>query len=187
MGRLESTIKSEIMRLAKRQVKTAFIPLRREVRKMSFRLSGLSRGIASLNRMAKELRLEEGKPKLEATPEEVKASRLSPQRIRGLRRKLGLSQRELGILTGTSLGAILSWEKGKFKPRGDKKTALVALRKLGKREVKNLLSQKAGESKKSKPERKPLRKRRSRKVAPRKEKRVTRQRKPVARKSKKMK
>jgi hypothetical protein len=81
----------------------------------------------------------------------------------------------------------LSWEKGKFKPRGDKKTALVALRKLGKREVKNLLSQKAGESKKSKPERKPLRKRRSRKVAPRKEKRVTRHRKPVARKSKKMK
>jgi hypothetical protein len=93
----------------------------------------------------------------------------------------------LGILTGTSLGAILSWEKGKFKPRGDKKTALVALRKLGKREVKNLLSQKAGKPKESKPERKPLRKRRSRKMAARKEKRVTRQRKPVARKSKKMK
>lgn len=182
MGKLESTIKSEIMRLAKRQVRTTFIPLKREVRQMIFKLSGLSKGIASLNRMAKDLRLEERKPKLEATPDEVKASRLSPERIRGLRRKLGLSQRELGILTGTSLGAILSWEKGKFKPRGDKKAALVALRKLGKREVKNLLSRKAEEPKKSKPGRKPAGKRRSRKMATRRQKPVTRQRKPVARK-----
>jgi len=187
MGKLESTIKSEIMRLAKRQVRTTFIPLKREVRQMIFKLSGLSKGIASLNRMAKDLRLEEGKPKLEATPDEVKASRLSPERIRSLRRKLGLSQRELGLLTGTSLGAILSWEKGKFKPRGDKKAALVALRKLGKREVKNLLSQKAGEPKKSKPARKPAGKRRSRKMATRRQKPVTRQRKPVARKPRKMK
>jgi len=182
MGKLESTIKSEIMRLAKRQVRTTFIPLKREVRQMIFKLSGLSKGIASLNRMAKELRLGEGKPKLEATPDEVKASRLSPERIRGLRRKLGLSQRELGILTGTSLGAILSWEKGKFKPRGDKKAALVALRKLGKREVKNLLSRKAEEPKKSKPVRKPAGKRRSRKMATQRQKPVMRQRKPVARK-----
>ncbi len=181
MGKIESTIKSEIMRLAKRQVKTTFIPLKREVRMMRFKLSDLSKGFDSLNRMAKELRLGEGKPKLEATPDEVKASRLSPERIRGLRRKLGLSQRELGILTGASLGAILSWEKGKFKPRGDKKVALVALRKLGKREVKDLLSRKAEEPKKSKP----ARKRRSRKMATRREKKVMRQRKPAARKPRK--
>jgi DNA-binding transcriptional regulator YiaG len=166
MGKLESTIKSEIMRLAKSQVKTAFIPLRREVRKMSFRLSGLSRGIASLNRMAKELRLEEGKPKLEATPEEVKASRLSPELISSLRRKLGISQRELGILIGASIGAILSWEKGKFRPRGEKKAALVALRKLKKREVKKLLAEKAEASPKSKAESKPARKRAARKGRP---------------------
>ncbi len=54
MGKLESTIKSEIMRLAKRQVRTTFIPLKREVRQMISKLSGLSKGIASLNRMAKE-------------------------------------------------------------------------------------------------------------------------------------
>jgi hypothetical protein len=51
--------------------------------------------------------------------------------------------RELGVLTGSSLGAILSWEKGKFKPRGDKKAALVTLRKLKKREVKRMLAEKA--------------------------------------------
>jgi len=104
MAKIEGVLKSEIVRLAKREIRSTFIPLRREVRRMRLKLSGLSRGILSLNRMTKELHLEEAKPKLEATPEEVKASRLTPQRIRGLRKKLGISMRELGILTGSSLG-----------------------------------------------------------------------------------
>ena len=144
MGKLESAIKSEIQRLAKREIRSTFIPLRREVRTIRLKLSTLSKGITSLNKMTKELRLEEkAKPKLEATSEEVKASRLTPDRIRGLRGKLGISMRELGILTGSSVGAILSWEKGKFKPRGEKKVALVALRKLRKREVRKLLAEEA--------------------------------------------
>ena len=91
MGKLESTIKSEIQRLAKREIRSAFIPLRKDVRTMRLKLSSLSRGIGSLNRMAKELHLEEDKTKVEATLEEVKASRLSPERARGLRKKMGIS------------------------------------------------------------------------------------------------
>jgi DNA-binding transcriptional regulator YiaG len=143
LGKLESTIKSEIQRLAKREIRSTFVPLRKEVRTIRLKVSGLSKGILSLNRMAKELRLEEVKPKLEATPEEVKTSRLTPARIRGLRKKLGISMRELGVLTGSSLSSILSWEKGKFRPRGDKKAALVALRKFRKREVKKMIAEKA--------------------------------------------
>ena len=151
MGKIESTIKTEIQRLAKREIRSTFLPLRREVRGLRFKLSTLSKGITSLNRMTKELHLEErAKPKLEASPEEVKASRLNPERIRGLRRKLGISMRELGILTGSSLGAILSWEKGKFRPRGEKKAALVALRKLRKRMVRKLLAEKAASKAKAK-------------------------------------
>ena len=164
MGKLESTIKSEIQRLAKREVRSTFLPLRKEVRAMRLKLSGLSKGITSLNRMTKELHLEEVKPKLEATPEEVKASRLTPDRIRGLRKKLGISMRELGVLTGASMGAVLSWEKGKFKPRGDKKAALVALRKFRKREVRRILEQKVAVLKKPKPRTKP--KRRARRMVP---------------------
>jgi hypothetical protein len=51
--------------------------------------------------------------------------------------------RELAVITGTSLSAILSWEKGKFKPKRDKKAALVALRKVTKRDVKKMLAEKA--------------------------------------------
>ena len=176
MAKIEGIIKSKIMRLAKREVRAVFRPLKREVWEMRAKLSNLSRGIASLNRVAKELHLEEVKP-IEATPEEVKASRITPERIRGLRKKLGISQRELGILIGASTGAVLSWEKGKFRPMGEKKAALVALKKLKKREVKKLLAQKVEESKKGKAEKKPAKKTRRKKLVPRKRKPAPRQRK----------
>jgi DNA-binding transcriptional regulator YiaG len=172
LGKLESTIKSEIQRLAKKEIRPTFNPLKREVRTMKIKLSGLSKGITSLNRMIKELHLEKAKPKLDATAEEVKASRITPERIRRLRKKLGISMREMGVLTGSSLSAILSWEKGKFKPTGDKKAALVALRKVRKREVRKMLAEKAGANGKEKEE-KPEVKSRSEKPA----KRVLRKRK----------
>jgi len=150
MGKLESTIKSEIQRLAKREIRSTFIPFRREVRTMRLKLSGLFKNFSALNRLTKDQLQKVPKKGLEATPEEVKASRLTPERIRGLRKKLGISMRELGILTGTSLGAILSWEKGKFKPRGEKKVALVGLRKLRKRDVKKMIAEKAGTKVKAK-------------------------------------
>ena len=143
MPKIEGIIKSEIVRLSRRELRQVFIPLRREVRQMRARLASLSGGLASLNRAARELRLGEVEPKMEATPEEVKASRITPARIMGLRRKLGISQREMGILTGASLGAVRMREKGKFKPKPGKKAALVVLRKLKKREVRKLLAEKA--------------------------------------------
>jgi DNA-binding transcriptional regulator YiaG len=161
LGKLESTIKSEIQRLAKREIRSTFIPLRREVRAMRLRLSTLSKNFSGLNRLAKEEMQKVPKKGLEASPEEVKASRLTPDRIRRLRNKLGISQRELGILTGASLGAVLSWEKGKFKPKGDKKAALVALRRLRKRDVKKMIAEKAGTKVKAKGRRPEVRARRN--------------------------
>ena len=142
MGKLESTIKSEIQRLTKRELRATFLPLHKEARSIRFRLSSLSKNFSALNRLTKEQLQKVPKKGLEATPEEVKASRLTPDRIRGLRKKLGISMRELGILTGSSLSSILSWEKGKFKPRGEKKGALVALRRVRKRDVRKMIAEK---------------------------------------------
>jgi DNA-binding transcriptional regulator YiaG len=155
MGKLESTIKSEIERLAKREVRSTFRPLRKEVWELKLKLSNLFKNFSILDRLAKEA--SKGKStesKLEATPEEVKASRLTPDRIRRLRNKLGISQRELGILTGASLGAVASWEKGKFRPKGETKTALVALRKIRKRDVRKMLAEKPVETKREEPPKK---------------------------------
>ncbi len=113
-------------------------------------MSSLSKSILSLDKVAKQLKLGETKPKLEASPEEVKASRLSPARIRKMRTKLGISMRELGLLVGSSLGTVQMWEKGKFSPKPDKKAALIGLRKLGKREIRKMLAVMEGNHKESK-------------------------------------
>ena len=145
MAKIESIIKSEIQRLAKHEVRSVYRPLRKEVWGMKLKLSNLIKNFAILDRLAKEIaKTKSAEPKLEASPEEVKASRLTPGRIAGLRKKLGISQRDFGILTGASLGAVQSWEKGKFKPQGEKKAALVALRKVRKRDVRKILTEKAG-------------------------------------------
>lgn len=112
---------------------------------MKLELSNLIRSFTVLDRFAKEIsKAKSTNSKLEASPDEVKASRITPERIRILRKKLGISQRELGVLVGVTIGAVASWETGKFKPKGEKKAALVALRKLRKRDVKKMLTEKAG-------------------------------------------
>jgi DNA-binding transcriptional regulator YiaG len=144
MGKVESTIKAEIMRLAKREVRGSFFPLRREVYSLKLKLSALIKSFVVMERQAKEVLQEQAKKKLElqASPEEVKVSRLTPQRIRLLRNKIGISQKDLGTLLDVSIGAVGMWEKGKFAPSSKKKAALIALRKLGKRDVKKLLAEK---------------------------------------------
>ena len=145
MAKLESIIKSEITRLAKHEVRSVFLPLRRDVWGLKLKLSNLIKNFTVLDRMAKEIsKAKSAEPKLDASPEEVKASRLTPERIAGLRKKLGISQREMGVLVGATTGAVLSWEKGKFRPQREKKAALVALRKVRKRDVRKMLEEKAG-------------------------------------------
>jgi DNA-binding transcriptional regulator YiaG len=152
VGKIESMIKSEIQRLARREIRSTFRPLKREVRTMRLKLSGLMKGFGTLNRITKEqVQRASEQFKLEASTEEIKISRFSPARIRALRLKKGLSQKELGMLIGVSLGTVVLWEKGKITPKAERKGALIALRKLKKREIKGVLAEKkAGEPKKEK-------------------------------------
>jgi DNA-binding transcriptional regulator YiaG len=159
MGKIESMIKSEIQRLARREIRSTFRPLKREVRTMRLKLSSLMKGFSNLNRITKEqVQRASEQFKLESSPDEIKIARFSPVRIRALRLKKGLSQKELGMLIGVSLGTVVLWEKGKITPKAERKGALIALRKLKKREIKRILAEKkAAQPKKEKAKTKPAR------------------------------
>jgi DNA-binding transcriptional regulator YiaG len=147
MGKLEGIIKSEIVRLAKREIRKISVPLGKDVRLLKNTVSQLRKTVLALERFAarQESELRKGKILLEATPEEVKGSRFSSRLIRSLRKHLGITQKELAILAGVTVGAIHQWESGIFVPRAQKKSVLVALRKLGRREVRKLLEEKGRE------------------------------------------
>ena len=145
MGKLDSMIKSEIGRLAKREIHKVSVPLKKDVRSLKVTLSQLRKAVLPLEQFAANRRKELAKRevKLEVSPEELKKSRLSPRLIKTLRMKLKISQKELAMLLGVTVGAAHQWETGKFTPRPEKKAALAALRKIGRTEVKRLLAQKA--------------------------------------------
>jgi len=143
MGKVETIFKSEMVRLAKRETRKIGMPLRREVRMLKGTVSQLQKTVSLLERFAARQDKERASEKmgLQAAPEEVKGSRFSPRLILALRRRLGLTQKELATLARVTVGAIHQWEKGVFEPRDEKKGALVALRKLGRREVRKLLEE----------------------------------------------
>jgi DNA-binding transcriptional regulator YiaG len=145
MGKVEGVIKSEMVRLAKREIRKISVPLGRDVRSMKSTVSQLRKAVSALERIAatQQKVLEKGEMPLEAAPEEVKVSRFSPRLIRSLRGHMGITQRELAILTGVTVGAVHLWECGQFKPSEKKKAVMVALRKLGRREVRKLLEKKS--------------------------------------------
>jgi DNA-binding transcriptional regulator YiaG len=78
---------------------------------------------------------------LKVSHEEVTRSRITPETIKKLRAKLGITQMQLAGLVGVTGPAIAQWEGGTSEPRGANRAAVVGLRKLGRKEVKRLLEE----------------------------------------------
>jgi len=144
MGKVGSIISSEIIRLTRRELHKVSIPLGRDVRLLKNTVSQLRKSVLSLERFSaqKQKELSRREIQLEAPPEERKQSRFSPRLLQSLRKRLGITQKELAILAGVTIGAAHLWEIGKFRPKDNKMGVLVALRKLGRSEVKKLLEEK---------------------------------------------
>ena len=141
MAKLEMILKAEIVRLSKREMRKVTVPLGKDVRSLKSTVSHLRKTVSLLEKFAarQQSEMASERSRLQAAPEEMKKARFSPRLIRLLRKRLRITQRELAALAGVTVGAIYQWEQGLFEPRKDKKGALVALRKLGRREVKKLL------------------------------------------------
>ena len=161
MGKLESALKAEIVRLARKEAKATSRPVSQEVVR-------LKKTVAELRRTINQLRKDEpgsaprpsGVPGLAtASADEMRKARFSPGLIQKLRKRLGITQSELATLLGVTPGAVAFWEQGRSRPRETHQSKIVTLRKLGKRDVGRLLTQGMAPGKAA------SRKRRSRKAA----------------------
>lgn len=142
MAHLESALKETIARGARRQVRFVLTPLRRELLRLRKRVTELQATVMALRQSANGWKrvLEAAPPVPHVSEEDAKAARLSPRLIRSLRVRLGLSQSALARLVGVSAPAVAHWEAGNSAPTGQNRMNVVALRKVGKREVKELLA-----------------------------------------------
>lgn len=142
MAKLESAIKEAIARGARRQVRLVTLPLRRELLRLRRKVLELHGTMGDVRRSAAgwERMLESAPPVPPVSADEVKSARMSPRLVQSLRKRLGLSQMSLARIVGVSAPAVAHWEAGESTPAGQNRASLVGLRKLGRREVKELLA-----------------------------------------------
>ena len=146
MGKMESAIRGEISRLARREIRKAVRPLLKERARLKGQIADLKKAVQDVEKSVAPLVRDRqaSRSKLRATVQEAQAARLSPGLIRKLRKRLGLSQEEFGLLADVTYGAVAAWEQGRSRPSAGSRSAIVALRKLGKREVQDLITRRVG-------------------------------------------
>ena len=142
MANIASLLKSEISRVARKEVRGETAGLKKAV-------SAYRSEIAALKRRAQALEAElrrMGKAAAKAQPADAeeapaRAQRFSPKGLASQRKRLGLSALECGLLVGASGQSIYNWEDGKARPRAKHLQALAALRGMGRKDVAARLSE----------------------------------------------
>jgi len=158
LAKIETAIRDAIARGARKQVRSAATPLRRDVRRLRQAVRDIRAQLASLREVAarwSDSHAGRGwQPAV--SEEEARSARLSPGLIRKLRLRLALSQAAVARLVRVSPAAVVQWEQGRATPTGKNRAALVGLRRLGRRQAKRLLASAVaagGQARKSTPSR----------------------------------
>ena len=136
MPNFAGTLKSEIRRLARKEVRASVMPLRKLVAGMRRRLAQQRRLIAELERNAR--RIVNTRRTAEASASEESQIRFSPEWVKAHRKKLKMSRRVYAKLIGVSAQSIFGWETGRTRPRRRALELWRKIRSMGKRELKAL-------------------------------------------------
>lgn len=149
MAKFESTFREEVSRLARKEIRKAGGPLKKDVVRLKHVAIDLSRRVAAIEKsLAPLVKAHARRPvSVSVTEAQVESSRMSPVLIKKLRKRLGITQSDLALLAGVSTPAVTAWEQGRANPRGVNRAAIVALRAVGRREIRQLLEMKRGGTK----------------------------------------
>ena len=138
MSNLQSVLRQEIQRLARREVRSELGATKKAVAQHRREIAELKRRNTALERTVKYLQSRETK-RLKAEPskaEPPQGTRFSVRSLQAQRRRAGLSQAAYARLVGVSQQTIYNWEGGSTKPDRKHLATLVSLRGIGKREAK---------------------------------------------------
>jgi DNA-binding transcriptional regulator YiaG len=136
MPNIASVLKEEIVRLARKQLRSETAGLKKASAKYRSEIAALKRSVAALGRQMSRIErrtVESASPPASTgTPTRV---RFSAKGLRTQRRRLGMSAADLGAILGASAKTIYSWESETTRPRDRQVAAIAALRRIGKREA----------------------------------------------------
>jgi DNA-binding transcriptional regulator YiaG len=139
MTSIASVLKTEITRLARKEVRALVEPLRKANAKHRQDIAGLKRQVAEQQRLLVALKRTGSKAPARTDITEPTTARFSAKGLKSLRTKLGLSAADFGRLIGASGQSVYHWEQGKTIPRASQKAAIAGVRSLGKRAAQDRL------------------------------------------------
>ena len=140
MPNLSTILKSEITRLARKEIKAAVDPVRKANASHRKDIAELKRLVASLQRDMKAFS-RPSQARIDAGGEATGSTRFAAKGLKSLRAKLSLSAADFGQLVGASAQSIYKWETGNAVPRASQQAALAAVRGIGKREAGKRLAE----------------------------------------------
>jgi DNA-binding transcriptional regulator YiaG len=142
MSTFANQLKSEISRLAKKEVRAETQTLKKASTQYRGEIAALKKRVVALEAQLKR-QAKDRAPAMAKEREEGggKGLRFRVGGFAALRKKLGLSAAEMAKLLGVSAQSVYHWETGKSKPRASQLQAIAAVRKMGKKAVIAKLSE----------------------------------------------
>ena len=143
MPNVASVLKSEMSRVARKEVRAATESMKQSASTQRTEIAALKRRIDALEKHLRQL----SKTSAKAAPATASADggeaglvRFSAKGMASHRRRLDLSAADLGRLIGVSPQTIYNWEQGISRPLARYRDAIVGLRSIGKRQVDGYLA-----------------------------------------------
>jgi DNA-binding transcriptional regulator YiaG len=141
MPDIAATLKSEISRIARKEVRRETSDLKKNSSQYRSHIASLRKRIEALEKELK--RAKRGNPRSAPADAPEKSGsvqrRFSRARLGATRKKLGLSAADFGALIGVSGQSIYKWESGEARPRAKQLDAIASVRGIGKREAASRL------------------------------------------------
>jgi DNA-binding transcriptional regulator YiaG len=142
MSTLAVTLKAEISRLARKEIRSTSTALSKAVTAHRTQIASLKRRMQELEAgMRRAGRHSEAAPAVEPTDANGEKLRFRASGFAAHRKRLGLSAAEAGAFFGVGAQSIYNWEGGTARPRKAVLPAIAAFRRLGKRQAGAILAQ----------------------------------------------
>ena len=137
MPNFAQSIKNEITRLARREIRSQTLSLRKSSLQHRKEIAELKRQAAELKTEVKRLgKLCSGGISPQKAQDETVTHRFSAKSVIAQRKRLGISANDFGKLIGVSGVTIYAWEQGRSHPRKAQVKALGSVRAFGKKQAR---------------------------------------------------
>ena len=134
MPNVASVLKSEISRVARKEVRGETVALKKAVSAYRTEIAALKRRANAVEQLLR--RLANGHSKASASPEvdqDISKFRFSAKGLASQRQRLGLSAEQCGLLLGASSQSVYNWEQGKTRPLARHLPAIATVRGMTKK------------------------------------------------------